>query len=129
MVYQIGFFFSSRRRHTRCALVTGVQTCALPIYDEEAAGLQRLALGLFDLRFDGGDLGGPLRLVGDLGGFALDAHLEITAELDVGAAAGPVGGNGERPGHAGLGDDERWEERRTGKDCGRTCRYWGWTEK
>src|SRR3546814_8779619 len=25
-------FFSSRRRHTRCALVTGVQTCALPIY-------------------------------------------------------------------------------------------------
>src|SRR3546814_2746517 len=25
------FFFSSRSRHTRCALVTGVQTCALPI--------------------------------------------------------------------------------------------------
>src|SRR3546814_9198534 len=25
------FCFSSRRRHTRCALVTGVQTCALPI--------------------------------------------------------------------------------------------------
>src|SRR3546814_16761257 len=25
------FFFSVRRRHTRCALVTGVQTCALPI--------------------------------------------------------------------------------------------------
>src|SRR3546814_19917795 len=24
------FFFTSRRRHTRCALVTGVQTCALP---------------------------------------------------------------------------------------------------
>src|SRR3546814_13306499 len=29
------FFFSSRRRHTRCALVTGVQTCALPIYTRE----------------------------------------------------------------------------------------------
>src|SRR3546814_1459135 len=27
------FFFSSRRRHTSCALVTGVQTCALPISD------------------------------------------------------------------------------------------------
>src|SRR3546814_1557516 len=27
----VSFFFSSRRRHTRCALVTGVQTCALPI--------------------------------------------------------------------------------------------------
>src|SRR3546814_7412076 len=33
------FFFSSRRRHTRCARVTGVQTCALPIYNT-AAGVQ-----------------------------------------------------------------------------------------
>src|SRR3546814_6625706 len=33
------FFFSSRRRHTRCALVTGVQTCALPICFDEALGL------------------------------------------------------------------------------------------
>src|SRR3546814_20139178 len=30
------FFFSSRRRHTRCALVTGVQTCALPIWSIKA---------------------------------------------------------------------------------------------
>src|SRR3546814_3636074 len=30
-VISVVFFFSSRRRHTRCALVTGVQTCALPI--------------------------------------------------------------------------------------------------
>src|SRR3546814_4515122 len=30
-MYYRQFFFSSRRRHTRCALVTGVQTCALPI--------------------------------------------------------------------------------------------------
>src|SRR3546814_3916669 len=37
------FFFSSRRRHTRCALVTGVQTCALPIYPSVAA--QRVAFG------------------------------------------------------------------------------------
>src|SRR3546814_7144555 len=29
--HEMVFFFSSRRRHTRCALVTGVQTCALPI--------------------------------------------------------------------------------------------------
>src|SRR3546814_6752147 len=29
------FFFSSRRRHTRCALVTGVQTCALPICPQQ----------------------------------------------------------------------------------------------
>src|SRR3546814_8224059 len=32
MVCVVVLFFSSRRRHTRCALVTGVQTCALPIY-------------------------------------------------------------------------------------------------
>src|SRR3546814_1374099 len=31
-VFFLCFFFSSRRRHTRCALVTGVQTCALPIF-------------------------------------------------------------------------------------------------
>src|SRR3546814_14373509 len=31
------FFFSSRRRHTRCALVTGVQTCALPISERPHA--------------------------------------------------------------------------------------------
>src|SRR3546814_3710769 len=36
------FFFSSRRRHTRCALVTGVQTCALPISDSRA-GLPSIA--------------------------------------------------------------------------------------
>src|SRR3546814_9981919 len=49
-------FVSSRRRHTRCALVTGVQTCALPIYlrraDEveiaDARRLFRRALILFD---------------------------------------------------------------------------------
>src|SRR3546814_967225 len=33
------FFFSSRRRHTRCALVTGVQTCALPILHEVKVAL------------------------------------------------------------------------------------------
>src|SRR3546814_3793624 len=33
------FFFSSRRRHTRCALVTGVQTCALPVADVSGHGL------------------------------------------------------------------------------------------
>src|SRR3546814_7546535 len=57
------FFFSSRRRHTRCALVTGVQTCALPICDEGAlehavqlpaqrAGLARRGPGMLDLAED-----------------------------------------------------------------------------
>src|SRR3546814_4566450 len=36
------FFFSSRRRHTRCALVTGVQTCALPICPSPKNAMLRL---------------------------------------------------------------------------------------
>src|SRR3546814_10772733 len=42
MLWLCFFVFSSRRRHTRCALVTGVQTCALPI-----------SAVLFDARADG----------------------------------------------------------------------------
>src|SRR3546814_5925424 len=41
------FFFSSRRRHTRCALVTGVQTCALPI---SRVAQRMCALGFNDVR-------------------------------------------------------------------------------
>src|SRR3546814_17253275 len=41
------FFFSSRRRHTRCALVTGVQTCALPISFGLAQDIEKMrAMGL-----------------------------------------------------------------------------------
>src|SRR3546814_8453322 len=44
----IFFVFSSRRRHTRCALVTGVQTCALPIsavaVDEFLAGFEIIGI-------------------------------------------------------------------------------------
>src|SRR3546814_2214217 len=43
------FFFSSRRRHTRCALVTGVQTCALPILLAAPKGLT----GLWPVRIIG----------------------------------------------------------------------------
>src|SRR3546814_1422345 len=48
------FFFSSRRRHTRCALVTGVQTCALPIWIIQAM------VGHFSV--NGAPDGGPTRL-------------------------------------------------------------------
>src|SRR3546814_3955171 len=41
----IMFFFTSRRRHTRCALVTGVQTCALPIYQTTRSRGDRLVGG------------------------------------------------------------------------------------
>src|SRR3546814_13323399 len=71
------FFFSSRRRHTRCALVTGVQTCALPIsgspvwrhwlrflaghyryvrYDERGCGLSDWEVGELALESWIGDL-------------------------------------------------------------------------
>src|SRR3546814_3378303 len=46
----MSFFFSSRRRHTRCALVTGVQTCALPILVVFCAGTTGFNL-TFDARF------------------------------------------------------------------------------
>src|SRR3546814_3711877 len=41
------FFFSSRRRHTRCALVTGVQTCALPIYGRVREVNRIMPCGMF----------------------------------------------------------------------------------
>src|SRR3546814_8266496 len=47
------FFFSSRRRHTRCALVTGVQTCALPIFGRTVLTPGNVAYG----RTDGGIAG------------------------------------------------------------------------
>src|SRR3546814_1110443 len=40
------FFLSSRRRHTRCALVTGVQTCALPISSKRDAPRRALTAAL-----------------------------------------------------------------------------------
>src|SRR3546814_6424988 len=57
------FFFSSRRRHTICALVTGVQTCALPI----SAVLAYLFHRIED-RLDGR----PTLLIVDEGWLALD---------------------------------------------------------
>src|SRR3546814_7791401 len=43
------FFFSSRRRHTSCALVTGVQTCALPISPDRAVGIAEAVLVELDV--------------------------------------------------------------------------------
>src|SRR3546814_5412176 len=39
-VWFVCFFVSSRRRHTRCELVTGVQTCALPIFGGNTPDLE-----------------------------------------------------------------------------------------
>src|SRR3546814_5617214 len=50
--FGVMFFFSSRRRHTRCALVTGVQTCALPISERDQAQTQAKRSRETKVRFD-----------------------------------------------------------------------------
>src|SRR3546814_10646823 len=77
MYFYIFFFFSSRRRHTRFALVTGVQTCALPIFTSS-----RLHLHL------PGVVGGSRTKVGDLdlvpgGPSRLAAHVKNVVVLKV----------------------------------------------
>ncbi len=61
----------------------------------------RLAIWCLDL----GDLGCRAPRLRGPRASLLDAHFEIAAELDVGAAAGHVGGDGDGAGHAGIGDD------------------------
>src|SRR3546814_2115746 len=72
------FFFSSRRRHTRCALVTGVQTCALPIYLLGPFVVGRDPLDAAVIHDDLYDL---MRVRGYTGGFYLDALAAIDIAL------------------------------------------------
>src|SRR3546814_2208584 len=58
-VFVVIVFFSSRRRHTSCALVTGVQTCALPISDAPTLRVRTRAHPPFPVRRCPGD--GPGR--------------------------------------------------------------------
>src|SRR3546814_11223910 len=85
------FFFSSRRRHTRCALVTGVQTCTLPI--------SVFTFGLKGGRDAGIKLVGAVKLfshLANIGGTrsliihpASTTHSQLDDEAIVGAGAGP----------------------------------------
>src|SRR3546814_10587039 len=56
------FFFSSRRRHTRCALVTGVQTCALPIYLSDTTALATAAQAVRDKALEARDSASAVNL-------------------------------------------------------------------
>src|SRR3546814_8955071 len=90
-------FFSSRRRHTSCALVTGVQTCALPISIAIFIMLYYHLMGMFStigLAFN------VLLLL------AVLSMLQATLTL---------------PGIAAI----RSEERRVGTECVSTCRSRG----
>src|SRR3546814_6483166 len=99
MLFYRFFFFSSRRRHTRCALVTGVQTCALPISG----------------RADGaGTVGIERRLI--LGEFGVADVDRPVAGKRLPVAARP------RRQYAIEHVDPRSAERRVGKECVSTCR-------
>src|SRR3546814_5855888 len=98
------FFFSSRRRHTRCALVTGVQTCALPICQR----LHNLMSDVeaYSLR------SGTQRVIGYLlkdGGARQDGR-QFRLETSKTVIA------------SRLNLTPRSEERRVGKECVSTCR-------
>src|SRR3546814_3180950 len=92
------FFFSSRRRHTSCALVTGVQTCALPIL---LAATARGVRGTCEVR----DAGLPVPLT-DEGPTVHEVDLDDALSRNQLARAILA----------------RSEERRVGKECVSTCR-------
>src|SRR3546814_3941692 len=93
------FFFSSRRRHTRCALVTGVQTCALPICSDVVEAFTYYA------RREKLRIIGKEELLEPLNRQALAIAKEVAEE------SGTL-----------LAGNIRSEERRVGKECVSTCR-------
>src|SRR3546814_9456651 len=98
--------FSSRRRHTRCALVTGVQTCALPIFlDVAVVDVADRALDQVTVRMDQGRRGGTERLFTQ---FVPEAGEIIEVALDFGLGALEAGGAHDaahRTRQAEFGDD------------------------
>src|SRR3546814_2421530 len=94
VLYAFYFFFSSRRRHTICALVTGVQTCALPIF--------RLAMA---------------HMVDGIDGVARRGQPRRDRTVSAGVLGIAVGEQHHRLRVAG-----RSEERRGGEECVNTCR-------
>src|SRR3546814_15620523 len=121
------FFFSSRRRHTRCALVTGVQTCALPISRPPDAQANPASFPLLGL------VAWIVRRVGvgyPEGALAVDLHDRARSGPDIMVHPGRRLGEAARFELLALGgielvahaERQRSEERRVGKDCDSTCR-------
>src|SRR3546814_2654618 len=96
MLCVLFFFFSSRRRHTRCALVTGVQTCALPIYYNLCIQARGPGTTLADCQ-------------------ASETFKEFEPKASISYDLGRTGSV-----YASYG--KRSEERRVGKECVSTCR-------
>src|SRR3546814_7782215 len=102
---RVVFFFSSRRRQTSCELVTGVQTCALPILPVPQTVETVVISGLDDAAAVA----------------AMAAAMALSVEVS-GAAHLPQSVKG-RFVSGGLPEGEaRSEERRVGNECVRTVR-------
>src|SRR3546814_5061256 len=97
------FFFSSRRRHTRCALVTGVQTCALPIL----FGLNALRPGDDEMAANAAAITIPILF--------LNQSDDELMTRDAALALWDAFGSAEKTMH-------RSEARRGGTECVSTCR-------
>src|SRR3546814_10377016 len=95
----LSFVFASRRRHTRCALVTGVQTCALPIFSYTGEASYSLN-GLLATHAPSAGSGQANR--GRYSSPQLDMLLQQARST--------------------FDDAARSEERRVGKECVSTCR-------
>src|SRR3546814_3646868 len=114
------FFFSSRRRHTRCALVTGVQTCALPISDKIGARIVRRTAVKYFAGLDVSMEEAHICIVDRDGAVALEGKAatspgEIARALAKGAPCARV-----------VFETGRSEERRVGKECVSTGRSRWW---
>src|SRR3546814_13033606 len=146
-VYILGvfFFFSSRRRHTRCALVTGVQTCALPIFRHLGwpdGNVRRIARAVAVLRAEYARPI-PVERLAALAGMSPSAFhqhfrtvtslspLQFQKHLRLIEARRLMLTEGERSSSAGFAvgyesvsqfTRERSEERRVGKGCVSKCR-------
>src|SRR3546814_14436548 len=94
------FCFSSRRRHTRCALVTGVQTCALPIWHGEVGEALVTHRGVDAIGFVGSPATGE----------------RITRSAGLKRSILELSGNGPIVVCA-----DRTEESRVGQECVSTC--------
>src|SRR3546814_7973508 len=106
------FFFSSRRRHTRCALVTGVQTCALPIFDSLNTAVGKTVTWLTLLV---AVISASNAVVRKLFNYSSNAWLELQWYL-FGAIFLLAAG------YTFLLNEHRSEERRVGKECVNTCK-------
>src|SRR3546814_1330646 len=100
------FFFSSRRRHTRCALVTGVQTCALPILPRPVVVVTSALLS----KIEAGDVGDS-----EIASARQLVFREMELLIGHDNYKFPIQTRSKK-------GAKRSEERRVGKECVSTCR-------